>query len=158
MMHERPLKEGNEHRGYDIIWEDEGEESLLFQSLFPDWDLPYESWDLYSCQLGRLMTREEAAELYVEPDLKDDFLSDLLGEREKPKKEYELVDAEQLQHDFDEFEEKIMGLFDELEEEYLELERTGKKENHHEIEFKTEADFSDAFAIDHKESGKVEAY
>merc|ERR1711879_214204 len=83
MMHVRPLK-------FKVVWENEGEESLLFQSLFPDWNQKLRSWDLYKFDMGTRLHKngEEVkrtvppstwdSNLYKEEDHQEDFYGRLM--------------------------------------------------------------------------------
>jgi len=139
MAHVRPLK-------FKVVWEKEGEESLLFQSLFPDWNQNMKDWGLYKFDMGsRILagphevSRTAFQSCYSVPPAswdmvydethKEDFYDRLmlnLAIEKKVKRTVEvkgklvtdLVDIEQLEVDFNEFEGNIMQLFDELEDEY----------------------------------------
>merc|ERR1711959_283288 len=63
------MLEEEERSDHKLMWENEGEESLLFKSLFVDWDLNQKIKD--TCEknderlsLGRVMSEEEAQEYH----------------------------------------------------------------------------------------------
>merc|ERR1711933_330230 len=115
------------------------EESLLFQSIFPDWNVELRNWNLYNFDMGtRVLGANEvvkrtafqscysvppsswdSAAQHYEEDFYDRLMLNMDLEKTvtkttqiKGKLVTDLVDIEQLEVDFQEFEGNIMTLFD----------------------------------------------